>query len=249
MQPLAWALLPFLALVSAQWIEYPDFGVATLTHYTLPSGFVAACGCTPASTGFPTAALSQMAYGSSTAYGPSCGRCFNISLMNPVYATPPFYPSVTKYIVVKVTDMCPLSKTGLCNATTAGPNSAGAFLNFDLAYPSSSIPNDFFPSDEALYGYTDFGVWNITYDSVPCIPNWQGANDAAALGSVKALGVGACCPADPTPGNVSNICPSFSDQNGIPPDTSTNSCVTFYPGSYSTYLVLIIIGLVSLAIV
>lgn len=31
---------------------------------------------------------------------------------------------------------------------------AGAFLNFDLAYPSSSIPDDFFPSDEALYGYT-----------------------------------------------------------------------------------------------
>lgn len=69
MLPLVWAFLPFLALVSAQWIEYPDFGVATLTHYTLPSGFVAACGCTPASTGFPTAALSQMAYGSSTAYG------------------------------------------------------------------------------------------------------------------------------------------------------------------------------------
>lgn len=31
---------------------------------------------------------------------------------------------------------------------------AGAFLNFDLAYPSQAIPDDFFPSDEALYGYT-----------------------------------------------------------------------------------------------
>ena len=32
--------------------------------------------------------------------------------------------------------------------------SAGAFLNFDLAYPSSAIPDDFFPSDVQLYGYS-----------------------------------------------------------------------------------------------
>ena len=31
--------------------------------------------------------------------------------------------------------------------------SAGAYLNFDLAFPSSAIPADFFPSDEDLYGY------------------------------------------------------------------------------------------------
>lgn len=31
--------------------------------------------------------------------------------------------------------------------------SAGAYLNFDLAFPSSAIPADFFPSDENLYGY------------------------------------------------------------------------------------------------
>jgi len=62
----------------------------------------------------------------------------------------------------------------------------------------------------------DFGVWNITYQSVPCLDSWAGSNNAAALGSVKALESSACCPADPTPGNVSNICPSYSEQNGIP---------------------------------
>jgi hypothetical protein len=33
-------------------------------------------------------------------------------------------------------------------------NSAGDYLNFDLAFPSVGIPSDFFPSDAALYGYT-----------------------------------------------------------------------------------------------
>ena len=55
--------------ILAQWIDYPDDGHATLTHYTLPSGYVASCGCTGSSTNYPTAALSQMAYGSSTSYG------------------------------------------------------------------------------------------------------------------------------------------------------------------------------------
>ena len=29
----------------------------------------------------------------------------------------------------------------------------GQYLNFDLAYPSSAIPSNFFPSNEKLYGY------------------------------------------------------------------------------------------------
>ena len=33
-------------------------------------------------------------------------------------------------------------------------NSAGDYLNFDLAYPSEAIPTDFFPSDVAVYGYS-----------------------------------------------------------------------------------------------
>lgn len=56
-------------LLAAAWINYPPNGLASLTHYDLPRDYVASCGCTPSSTHYPTAALSQMAFGSSTAYG------------------------------------------------------------------------------------------------------------------------------------------------------------------------------------
>lgn len=107
---------------ASEWIQYPPSGHATMTHYSLPTGFIAACGCTPNSTYYPTAALSQMAYGSSTAYGPACGQCFKLTLLNVFTANPPFYPNVTNSIVVKITDLCPLSTAGWCNATTSGPN-------------------------------------------------------------------------------------------------------------------------------
>ena len=97
----------------------------------------------------------------------------------------------------------------------------GQYLNFDLAYPSSAIPDNFFPSDEKLYGYKarnipalrprthlgpqpsdvpirpvqDFGVWNITYASVSC-KEWKGWGNEAAKGSAPDLG--GCCPANPT---------------------------------------------------
>jgi hypothetical protein len=62
-------LLAEWALASSDWIDYPDYGSATMTHYTMPPGYIASCGCTGASTDYPTAALSQMAYGSSVNYG------------------------------------------------------------------------------------------------------------------------------------------------------------------------------------
>ncbi len=64
-------LIPILcyALNAAAWIDYAPDGLATLTHYTLPKDYIASCGCTPSSTHYPTAALSQMAYGSSNSYG------------------------------------------------------------------------------------------------------------------------------------------------------------------------------------
>ncbi|KAF9058806.1 RlpA-like double-psi beta-barrel-protein domain-containing protein-containing protein [Rhodocollybia butyracea] len=188
-------------------------GFASMTTYTLPQGFVASCGCTGDSTNFPTAALNQMAYGSSTAYGPACGMCFNLTLLNTFLSVPPFNPPVHPSVIVKVTDLCPLSKTGWCNATTSGPNGAGHDLNFDLAFPSTSIPSNFFPSNASFYGYTDFGVWNISYQSVSCT-NWGGWKDAAALGSVANQGPeSVCCAANPT--NSSNTCTSYSDHNGI----------------------------------
>lgn len=44
----------------------------------------------------------------------------------------------------------------------------------------------------------DFGVWNISYQAVPCEPDWAGAVEASALGSVSNLGTASvCCPANP----------------------------------------------------
>ena len=109
--------------LATNWIEYPPDGTATLTHYTLPDGYIASCGCTGASTRYPTAAMSQFAYGSSNAYGPGCGRCFKITLLNSYTGTPPFFPDVEKSIVIKVTDLCPASGgVGWCSAKPGQPN-------------------------------------------------------------------------------------------------------------------------------
>lgn len=115
---------------------------------------------------------------------------------------------------------------------------AGHYLNFDLAWPSSSIPSDFFPSDPSLYGesesclhlpgiadahaqlsdtgYTvstsfpvisespvltkaqDFGVWNISYESVDCESAWAGSSNISDFGAATNLGPeSVCCPSDP----------------------------------------------------
>jgi hypothetical protein len=157
-----------LVVTAYAWIQYPSDGFATMTHYSLPINAVVACGCTPGSTHYPTAALNQMAYGSSAVFGPACGKCFNLTLLNTFLSNPRFYPDVVKSVVVKVTDLCPLSLTGWCNATEEGHNAfvrsvlwadgltdvvfrAGHDLNFDLAWPSSAIPNDFFPSNVSFY--------------------------------------------------------------------------------------------------
>ena len=42
----------------------------------------------------------------------------------------------------------------------------------------------------------DFGVWNISYQSVSC-QEWEGYNNQSALGSVADLGYTSCCPNDP----------------------------------------------------
>lgn len=217
-----------------------------MTHYTLPEDWITACGCTARSTHYPTAALNQMAFGSNTTYGPACGRCFRLTLLNTFLSHPPFYPTVTKSVVVKLTDLCPLSTTGWCNGTASGPNAAGNYLNFDLAFPSSSIPSNFFPSNAALYGYSDFGIWNISYQSVPCA-SWAGFKDARALGSVPSLEDGACCPANPT-GSVNDTCPSFSDKNGKPPNTASSAATRQLKVSFGlTWIAMLLILLMYLS--
>jgi len=230
------------SVLATDWIDYPPNSHATLTHYTLPENYIAACGCTADSTHYPTAAMSEMAFGSSTAYGKSCGRCFNITLLNTFMSDPPFYPAVKNSVVIKVTDLCPLGGNGWCSATTSKPNAGGAYINFDLAWPSSSIPDDFFPSNATLYGYTDFGVWNVSYQSVDCLESWEGGKSASALGSDAAAG-SVCCPANPAPfGNLT--CPSYSDANGIPPNTaSTGSGTTMTPNIYVALTITLLSGL------
>lgn len=116
-------LLFFVATTTGtDWIDYPSDGTATLTHYTLPKDYIASCGCTAASTHYPTAAMSQMAYGSFAAYGPGCGRCFKITLLNTYIPDPPFFPNVQKSVVIKVTDVCPAGGAGWCSATNGHPN-------------------------------------------------------------------------------------------------------------------------------
>ncbi|KIJ49451.1 hypothetical protein M422DRAFT_161199 [Sphaerobolus stellatus SS14] len=206
-------VLPLIVHGIDNTFQYPPTGFATMTHYTLPTNFIASCGCTAASTHYPTAALSQLAYGSTTSYGPGCGRCFKLSLLNTFLSDPPFFPSTTNSITVKITDLCPGSTW--CGATPGKPNQAGHYLNFDLAFPSPAIPSNFFPSDQKLYGYTDFGVWNISYAAVPCEDGWPGFKNSAALGSDPTLGNGACCPVDPLT-NPNTTCPSFSLHNSLP---------------------------------
>jgi len=136
----ALALFPALAMTIDDTFQYPSSGFATMTHYDLPINFVASCGCTPASTHYPTAAMSQLAYGSTTSYGPGCGaffpfrsvypyahcafnhlgRCFNLTLLNTFLSDPPFFPETTNSIVVKITDLCP--GTTWCGATPGKPN-------------------------------------------------------------------------------------------------------------------------------
>ncbi|KIO09840.1 hypothetical protein M404DRAFT_130927 [Pisolithus tinctorius Marx 270] len=226
------ALLSLLSFaLASDWIQYPSNGYATMTHYTLPEGFIAACGCAINSTLYPTAAMNQMAYGSSTSYGPACGQCFNLTLLDAFTASPPFHPNTTNSVVVKITDLCPYAEQGWCNATTSRPNAGGEYLNFDLSWPSASISSTFFPSDASYYGkdpgYSDFGVWNISYRSVSC-EYWEGWNNSAALGSVANLGYVSCCPDNPML-NSNDTCPSYSDQAGISPYFHAGSAVTIVP--------------------
>lgn len=66
-----------------------------------------------------------------------------------------------------------------------------------------------------LMDLQDFGVWNISYQSVSC-ESWSGFKDAAALGSVPSLGDDACCPADPTVNGHGSTCffPPFDSDAG-----------------------------------
>lgn len=228
----------------------PPTGFATMTHYDLPLDTIAACGCTAESTHYPTVAISQLAFGSTSQYGPACGTCYQLTLINTFLSNPPFFPTNPPSITVKVTDQCP-PISAWCNATATQPNKAGHYINFDLAFPNpaGAIPSNFFPSNVSEYGYSDFGVWNISYSSVSC-DGWAGVHDAAALGSVTTLGDSVCCPGIVT---SNNTCPSFSENNKTPPpDTGTTQPVAIptlsFPGKVAIAVIVTTIGAFVLAL-
>ena len=229
-----------LTLTSAS-LDFAPTGYASLTHYDLPSNYVASCGCVGQSTHYPTAALNRYAYGSNTSFGPSCGTCFEIRLVSTPLAPPPpppgsngpwgdgiYYNTTqitsgsTPNLIVKITDLCPGAGGPWCNATslpngTVQGNSLGFDVHFDLAWPSKGISKNFFP------GTHDYGAWNVSYTAVSC-ERWNGWGDKAALGSDWSQQSAACCPNNPAPSGGDENCPAYYDTLGaggaVPPNTS-----------------------------
>lgn len=155
-------LILFLVLpLAAAAYDIPETGFATLTHYDLPNDYIASCGCVGRVTSHPTAAINALAYGSTTSFGPACGYCFALSLLNtPTAALPRIGPDGANWggdgmvldpetapsVVVKIVDLCP-NGPPWCNATEEQGNMLGSKLHFDLAWPSKAIPNNWFPGD------------------------------------------------------------------------------------------------------
>lgn len=239
-----WTIFPLLLVLlgtASAAVDFAAQGYASLTHYDLPAGYVASCGCVGRSTYYPTAALNRYAYGSNTSFGPACGSCFEIRLVSTPLARPPPAPGSngpwgdgiyynpqqvssgsTPNLVVKIVDLCPGVGGPWCNATrldngTVQGNSLGFDVHFDLAWPSKAIPNNFFP------GTHDYGAWNVSYAAVSC-DKWAGWKDPAALGSDWAQQSSACCPNDPPPSGSDASCPAYYDTLGanaaVAPNTS-----------------------------
>ncbi|GAA5885527.1 hypothetical protein JCM6882_007454 [Rhodosporidiobolus microsporus] len=212
---LAWAtaLLP-AAAKDISTVPIPSSGRASLTRYDFPLGAYGACGCARNSTYYPTAALSQAAYGSSMAFGPACGQCFNLTLLETFFAEPTWVLSEEqrRSVVVKVTDKCPATSgnpnKGWCGATDKKTNKADLTYHFDLSTPSPSIPLTFFPTNESYYGYSDFGAWIIEFEQVSC-EEWAGWGNETAVGrDLDLSSESGCCPANPLIDN--DVCPAMS---------------------------------------
>lgn len=57
---------------------------------------------------------------------------------------------------------------------------------------------------KCLLNPQDYGVWNVSYASVPCT-QWAGWNDISALGSAASLESSGCCPANPTVRDLTEV--------------------------------------------
>ncbi|KZT25267.1 glycoside hydrolase family 45 protein [Neolentinus lepideus HHB14362 ss-1] len=144
------------------------------TSFTMYSGCSSpACGVT--ATGY-TAAMNQLSFGSSPGAGPgdACGRCFAITGTADPYS--PSYTGPFNTIVVKVTDLCPVTgNQEFCGQTQASPdNQYGMPVHFDICEDTGGAAA-FFPSGHgALTGtYTEVSCsqWSGTEGN----PLWSGA--------------------------------------------------------------------------
>jgi len=147
-------------------------GSASFTFY---SGCNApACGKT--ATGY-TAAINQLAFGSAPGLGAgdACGRCFAVT-----GTADPFSPAYTgpfHSIVVKVTDLCPVSGNVEWCGQKAGSsnNQHGKPFHFDICQDTGGA-NAFFPSGH--------GALTGTFTEVSC-SQWSGSDGGS-------LWTGAC---------------------------------------------------------
>ncbi|KAF9462911.1 endoglucanase V-like protein [Collybia nuda] len=147
-------------------------GAASFTMY---SGCNApACGKT--ASGF-TAAINQLSFGAApgAGAGDACGRCFAVT-----GDADPFSPAYTgpfKSIIVKVTDLCPISgNQEWCGQTTTNRNNQhGKPFHFDICSDTGGA-GAFFPSGH--------GALTGTFTEVSC-SQWSGSDGGA-------LWTGAC---------------------------------------------------------
>ncbi|KZS94520.1 endoglucanase V-like protein, partial [Sistotremastrum niveocremeum HHB9708] len=145
------------------YVQNPS-GSASFTYYS-------GCGspaCGKSASGY-TAAISQLAFGSSpgAGAGDACGRCFRLTANKDPYS--PSYTGPFKSVVVKVTDMCPVSGNQVwCGQTQSNPkNQYAEPVHFDLCQDNGAS-GAFFPSGH--------GALTGSYTEVPCQGNWSGSD-------------------------------------------------------------------------
>ena len=112
--------------------------IAHAEHITLTA-------CGKSATGF-TAAMSQLAFGAPPGLGEgdACGRCFKVTANKDPYS--PSYAGPFNSVVVKTTDLCPVSgNSQWCGQTTADPvNSFGMSVQCVVPLVSVGVLNTVF---------------------------------------------------------------------------------------------------------
>ncbi|EPT00417.1 hypothetical protein FOMPIDRAFT_160854 [Fomitopsis schrenkii] len=140
-------------------------GSASFTQYT-------GCGspaCGIAATGY-TAAINQLSFGAApgAGAGDACGRCFRLTGSADPYS--PSYSGPFNSVVIKVTDLCPVSGNEVwCGQTTSnGDNEYGKPVHFDICEDTGGAAA-FFPSGH--------GALTGSYTEVSC-SEWSGSDES-----------------------------------------------------------------------